>query len=220
MELKTKNKLLIAAIVVLLVLCAVEGFVLYRHSNRSFSSAVPHDIDSFSSTLRNNMQNNRKDTWELFDRFFNDDFFSNKQDPFREMERFQNRMHEMMEKEMPGAFDHSWDAWFGDRFLGGGGDLDMVTTEKENDYIITLRIPNLKDNHLNIQIDKSGISVDGEYTQAAEKKDAQGHVVSKEEIHRTLSRNFPLPPDADYLHAAVDNRGDEIVITLPKLMHG
>lgn len=51
----------------------------------------------------------------------------------------------------------------------------------------------------------------------AEKKDDQGNVMSKEEIRRSLSRNFPLSPDADYNHDKVEKKSDHIVITLGKL---
>ncbi len=220
MELKTKNNLLMGLVVLLLVVCAVEGFFIYRHGNEKFNVSNEMNFDSFSSQLRNQMQNNRKDNWELFDRFFDDNFFSSQKDPFHEMERLHKRMNEMMEKEMKGALDHSWESWFGDRFLGKSSDMEMQTTEKGNDYIIKLKIPNLKDNRFNIKIDKDGLSVDGDYTQTAEKKDSQGNVVSKEEVHRSLSRKFSLPPDADYERAKVDNQTDEIIITLPKLARG
>jgi hypothetical protein len=67
-----------------------------------------------------------------------------------------------------------------------------------------------------IIIDKDGISVYGDITQLAEKKDAHGHIISRQEIHSTLSRTFPMPGDADYQQATVDNKKDEIIITLPK----
>jgi len=220
MERKTKNNLFMGLLVLLVVVCAVQGFYIYQHGKGNSKPSTELDFDSFSSQLRNQMQNNRKDNWELFDRFFDDDFFSSQKDPFHEMERLHNRMNEIMEKEMKGALDHSWDSWFGDRFLGKSSDMEMQTTEKGNDYIIKLKIPNLKNNRFNIKIDKDGLSVDGDYTQTAEKKDNQGNMVSKEEVHRSLSRKFFLPPDADYEHAKVDNKPDEIVITLPKLARG
>jgi hypothetical protein len=106
------------------------GFFIYRHGKEKANVSKELDFDSFSSQLRNQMQNNRKDNWELFDRFFDDDFFSYQKDPFHKMERLHKRMNEMVEKEMKGTLDHFWDSWFGERFLGKSSDVEMQARKK------------------------------------------------------------------------------------------
>lgn len=212
-----QTKILSAAIILLVAACAVEGFVIYRQKTESPKTMVDRDIDSFTSHLNDWMHSSRSHDWKMFDRFFDDDFFSGNKDPFSEMERLRKQMDDMMEKDMKDPFNRSWDSWFGDRFLGGGSDIDMDLKDKDDAYVVTLNIPHLKDNRLNVTIDEDGISVEGDYTQTAEKKDAQGHVTSKREIRRSISRHFSIPPDADHAHAKIKNESDRIVITLPKL---
>ena len=114
-------------------------------------------------------------------------------------------------------FRDSWNSWFGDRFFGGSDDVEFDQKEKRDSYVITLSIPNLKKNRLDIKIERDGISISGEFSQVAEKKDADGNIISRKEVHRTISKHFPIPGDADYEKAEVKNEKDKIIITLPKV---
>jgi HSP20 family molecular chaperone IbpA len=122
----------------------------------------------------------------------------------------------MMSRQDGETFRHSWDSWFGNRFLGGSDDIEFQQQEKRDSYEITLRIPNLKENKLDVKIEKDGISVSGDFSQTAEKKGADGNIISKSEVHRSISKNYPIPPDANYEKASVENKEDKIIITLPK----
>jgi HSP20 family molecular chaperone IbpA len=184
---KTKTGLLVGAVIVLVAVSAAEGIFIYRHTAQPSNTIDENNFDSFSSQLEDLLKRDRHSTWDMFDRFFNDDFFSKNKAPFSEMEQLRKRMNDMMEKEMQGTFDHSWNTWFDDHFLSDNSGVKMQTTDKGNAYIIKLKIPNLKDNHLNIKIDEKGILVDGECTQLAEKKDDKGNVISKQEIHRSMA---------------------------------
>ena len=132
------------------------------------------------------------------------------------MERMQEQLNKMMGRQNKGIFNDSWNSWFGDRFFGGSDAVEFDQKEKGDFYIINLRIPNLKENKLDIKIEEDGISISGEFSQIAEKKDADGNIISKREVHRTISKKFPIPGDADHEKAEVKNKKDKIIITLPK----
>jgi HSP20 family molecular chaperone IbpA len=217
LETARKFKILIALIIMLVFICAAEGVIIGKNIGLFFRSGDYNDFGSFSSFLKNKFNKEQKNNWNIFDRFFDNEFFSQRTDPFGDMERFRRHLEEMMEKGVRGNFGNSWDSWFNSRFLEGDGDITIDTNEKKDSYVLTLKIPKLKENRLKINIDKDGILVSGEFTQIAEEKDSNGNVMSKHEMHRTISRKISIPPDADHERAQVENKGDKIIITLPKL---
>ena len=92
----------------------------------------------------------------------------------------------MMGRQNKGIFNDSCNSWFGDRFFGSSDAVEFDQKEKGDFYIITLRIPNLKENKLDIKIDEDGICISGEFSQMAEKKDSDGNIISKREVHRNI----------------------------------
>ena len=103
------------------------------------------------------------------------------------------------------SFNRSWDSWFESRFSGSPGQMDIETKEKENSYLVILKIPNLKDNKLDIKIDENGISVNGDLTQIIEQKDADGNIISRRESRQSIARKFPIPGDADHEKANIQH---------------
>ncbi len=216
MEQKRKFKIIISLVIILAVFCVVEGFVIYKQHRNNSETDINDTFETFSSSLLDKFKKERKERDDMLDRFFDDDFFSRQADPFSEMERMQKQLDKMMGRQNRGIFNDSWDSWFGDRFFGGSDDVEFDQKEKRNAYIITLRIPNLKENKLDIKIEEDGIGISGEFSQIAERKDSDGNVISKREVYRSISKNFPIPGDADHAKAEVKNKKDKIIITLPK----
>ena len=216
MEPKKKYKIVVLFVVFLVVVCLAEGFIIYKQYAKDSAKDSDNTFETFSSSLRDKFKKDQKERRDEFDRFFDDDFFSKQTDPFAEMERMQKQLDKMMGRQSRGIFNDSWDSWFGDRFFGGSDDVEFNQKENKDAYIITLRIPNLKKNKLDIKIEKDGISISGDFSQIAEKKDADGKIISKREVHRTISKKFPIPSDADHQKAEVKNKKDKIIITLPK----
>jgi HSP20 family molecular chaperone IbpA len=212
-----KHYVLFAVITVLAVVCLIQAVIIFLHEDRGRISGDFRNGESFSHFLTEKFHKERDDQWDLLDRFFSDDFFAKRNDPFAEMDEFHQRMNRMMKESLRPSFQDSWDSWFNNRFLGGTGDVEIRTEEKKDSYVITLEIPNLKDNKLNITINEDGISIEGELTQIAERKDARGNVVARQEVHRSISQRFPIPHDADHEGAEIDNDGDRIKISLPKV---
>jgi HSP20 family molecular chaperone IbpA len=213
-----RSYVLLTVIIVLAVVCLIQAVVIFRNAGRGLTSHDFENDESFSSALTEKFKKERDDQWGLLDRFFSDDFFRKRNDPFTEIDEFHQRMNRMMREGLGPSFENSWDAWFSNRFLGGGGDVEIHTEENADSYVITLEVPNLKDNKLNITINEDGISIEGELTQIAERKDAKGNVLSRQEVHRSISQQFPIPHDADHEGARIDNKGDAIEIILPKVV--
>jgi len=217
MEALKKIKTLKILLFVLIVFCAVQAWVIYKYLLKPSPNAdIFNNTKSFLSFLDEKFKKDKQENWSLYDRFFNDDFFSKQRNPFHEMERMQKQLEEMMGMSSEQNFSNFWQDWFDDRFGSSSTDIDINTNEKKNLYEITITIPNLKDNNLKINIDENNISVEGDFSQTVEKKDKNGNIISSHELRQSLSRKFPVPSDAETSTAKVENQKDQIIIKLPK----
>ncbi len=219
MEEKKKYRQLIVLIVVLILVCVVQGFFLLKDSDFSFFWWKEKDntVEALSQSLLDEYKNNQQDHWGRFDQFFDDDFFKHRSDPFQAMEDMQRRMREMMEKDFQKPFSNSWDSWFNNRFHKDSNDLTIQTEEEKENYVITINIPNLKENNLNVSIDESGVHIEAEVEQVVEKKDSGGNIISSSTVHRRLNQIYPIPHDAEYEKAKMEYEKDKVFITIPKL---
>ena len=217
METKTKSKIIGMAVIFLIVVCCVQGWIIYRNSHQlSLDPDIFQNEDHFSTFLDEQFQTDKNKKWNLFDRYFNDDFFSNRSDPFEEMARMHKQLDEMMSGHSGNVFSDTWDDWFDDRFFGGSSEIDINTKEEKDAYVITINIPNLKENKINIHLEKDGISIDGDFSQTIEKRDDDGNIINKHEIFKNISRTIPVPDGVDIDKAVVDRNGNNILIRLPK----
>ena len=204
-------------IIVLSLVCIAQAAVIWMYSAKSArGDGAFGDIDKFSTFLDRKLKNDRDESRDLFDRFFDDRFFSGKKDPFEEMEQLRQRLQNRMDENIRKRFDDSWKEWFNDRFPKDGDDVTIHMDESKDAYVYTLDIPNLKDNELNINIDQDGINIEGDFSQSVEQKDSHGNIVAKSEMRRTLSKNIALPEDADQTKAEIENKKDKIVIKIPR----
>ena len=115
-------------------MCVIQGFFLLKDTDFTFSwrKAKDTNFDTFSQSLLDEYKQDKKDHWDRFDQFFDDDFFRGRNDPFQEMEDMQNRMREMMENSFQGSFNDSWDGWFSSRFHNKSDNITVQTKEKED----------------------------------------------------------------------------------------
>jgi len=219
LEQKKKYRALAILVFILLLVCVIQGYLLIRDRNFTFSWGKEKDstFDTFSQSLLDEYRQDKEDYWDRLDQFFNDDFFRGRNDPFQEMEDMQRRMREMMENDFKDSFDDSWDGWFSRRFHKKDDDLTVQTKEGKDNVTITIGIPNLKENNLNVTIDTSGIHIEAEVEQVVEKKDSDGNIISSSKVHRKINQTFPLPPNTDYEKAHMEYEKDKVIITLPKL---
>jgi HSP20 family molecular chaperone IbpA len=203
-------------VILLGIACAVQGIVIYKQFKTDSNAHYLDSFEKFSSSIQDMFERNRKERDTLFDHFFDEDFFSTGKDPFKEMERLHKQLEEQMHKKHKGTFTDSWSSWFGERFLGGSDDIELDEEEKNDAYVFTLKIPNLKKNKIDIKISADGILITGEFSQIAERKNTEGNITAKKEIHKSISKNIPIPSNADHKRATVENKKDNIVITMPK----
>ncbi len=189
-----------------------DNFYLLKPEQSVFKNA-----DDFSSFFHKKFNAENKNQWDRFDSFFNDDFFQNQNDPFGAMDIFHRNIEEIMKKSLRPSFRQSWDSWFDDRFFHYDDKIHMQISETQDSYIIEFTMPaGLQDNELNVDITKENISIDGNFTKIIEKKDADGKIIARNESRESISQKFPIPENADFEKASIDQKEDRIIISLPK----
>jgi HSP20 family molecular chaperone IbpA len=218
LEEKKKYRTFAAIIFILILVCVIQGYFLLKDGHFAFSRGREKagNFDAFSQSLLDEYKQDKKDRWDRFDRFFDDDFFRGRSDPFQEMEDLQRRTREMMENGLQDSFSHSWDGWFSNRFHKKGDDITVQTTEGKDSVTVTISIPNLKENNLNVAIDTSGVHIEAEIEQVVEKKDSDGNVITSSKVHRKINQTLPLPPNTDYEKAHMEYEKENVIITFPK----
>jgi|GEM_PF-6715104 len=206
------------------IICLIQGYVIYdklyrENPTEQVSQWSGSDIDQFSSSLQERFKNRQSNDSNLFDRFFNRDFFSSQPDPFAEMDKLHEHMQSLMDNGFRSSFDNSWDNWFRQRFSfndKNNGGVYYEQEEGDKAYQITFHIPNLENNQLNVEVKENHITINGQFSQVREQKDDFGNVISRRQSHQSISKMIPTPYDADYEKAEIDHQKDKIVITLPK----
>ena len=219
MKEKKKQRTLTVLIFALLLVCFIQGFFLLKDTDFTFSWRKEKDtnFDRFSQSFLDEYRQDKEDYWNRFDQFFDDDFFRGRNDPFQEMEDMQRRMREMMENGFQGSFNDSWDGWFSRRFHKNSDDITIQTKDEKDRVIITISIPTLKENNLNVTIDTSGIHIEAELEQVVEKKDSDGNIISSSTVHRKIDQTLPIPNNTESERAHMEYTKEKVIITLPKL---
>jgi len=204
-------------VVFLSIVCLVQSAILLKlYFNRHPSNSFLDSFDTYSSHLNQRFNNQAKDNFDLFDRFFNDDFFSNHTDPFKEMDRLGKALEQRMGDSNSHRLKNYWDEWTGKRFFKSDHNITVETKEKKDAYIVTIKVPDLEKNSLNIDIGNNVISIDGAFHKKVERKDNNGQVIGSHEIKQTFSKQIPIPESANAEDADILTEKDLVVITLPK----
>ena len=210
MRVNTKYRIAVTVIAMLCIACVALGAALYQ--TQSTTGDKTDTVDEPAE---------RRQSFQLLDNFFNDDFFNNTEEPFQAMEKIHREMLNRMGKNLKGTFDNSWDAWFKDRFsdtglLPGDALLNERTEETKNAYIYHFTTPNLNGRKLNVQIDEQGITIQGDYIRQAGKTNDKDKVIARQELHSSIYERFPIPEGVDLDKAKIDNKDNEITVRLPK----
>jgi len=199
------------------IVCFVQGVILVTlFFNRQPSNSYFDSFDTYSSHLNQKLKNQTKDNFELFDRFFNDDFFSSNTDPFKEMARLSRELEQRMGGNNRNRLKNYWDEWTGRRFTKSDTHIAVETKEQKDAFIVTIKVPNLEANSLNIDISNNGISIDGTFYKKVERKDNKNQVIGTHEIKQTFSRQIPIPANTKAEDAEILTEKDRVIITLPK----
>ena len=234
MRVNTKYRIAVTVIAMLCIACVALGAALYQTQSttgdktdtvdepaREGQATGEKNFDAFFHNLDQQFQAERRQSFQLLDNFFNDDFFNNTEEPFQAMEKIHREMLNRMGKNLKGTFDNSWDAWFKDRFsdtglLPGDALLNERTEETKNAYIYHFTTPNLNGRKLNVQIDEQGITIQGDYIRQAGKTNDKDKVIARQELHSSIYERFPIPEGVDLDKAKIDNKDNEITVRLPK----
>ncbi len=210
--------IVVAMAAVLAVVCLIQAVIIAqaRSDAATQMDASGGDLDSLSSHLFDKFSKDLKERDDLFDGFFDDGFFSRRDDPFAEMKRMRERLEERMSGDLDAAFNQSWEGWFGNRFFAGSTGIKVEQEDGSEKYVITVRIPDGQENRLNVEVDANGVTIAGKLSQVAEHKDSEGNVVARNEVSRSISEHLPLPIGADHTRARIDTSDDTIVVTIPK----
>jgi len=199
------------------IVCLVQSTILVTlFFNRQPSNSFLDNFDRYSSHLNRKFKNQTKDNFELFDRFFNDDFFLSNTDPFNEMDRLSRELEQRMEGNNRNRLKNYWDEWTGKRFSKSDTNIAVETKEEKDAFIVTIKVPNLEANSLNIDISNGGISIDGTFHKKVERKDNKDQVIGTHEIKQTFSRQIPIPDNTKAEDAEILTEKDRVIITLPK----
>ena len=234
MELNRKYKIAQTAIVVLCVTCAALSLVVFRNRTGDYSQpaqpavadkpaepaqpaqpAQPPNFDSFFKSFNHQLEEQHHSSSAMLDKFFDDDFFNQNQEPFKEMEKLRREMMARMEQSMKGSFDTSWNTWFDDRFTGGGS-LDRQMEETPDAYVYHFNFPDLKDRKMNVKVGEDGITISGDFVSKKEDTGAGSKAETQVERRESSYLHFPIPDNADSQKAAVTQKDGEITVRVPK----
>lgn len=213
------------ALTVLIFVCLTQGYIIYNKmygSASNYSDGYDRDkVDELSSSWLDKFQRNPSQEAELFGHFFDQGFFSLQNNPFQEMKKLRQQMLDSIEKQHQSIFQNTWQNMFDDRppmqnDLLSNQEMHFDTVEESDRYVVTIRIPDLSNNRLKIDVNENGISVNGQFSQIQEQNDSFANSIVRSEKHRSISRKIPLPINADHASAIIENKKDKIIIILPK----
>ncbi len=184
----------------------VESFFSRRNRNKA-----PFDL---LDKLKEKLNKDNSSTRDVFEKFFDDNFFARSNDPFKEIEEWRKKLHKNFGQDNWAFFDQSWGNWYNDKF--DASDIHISTEEKADKIVMRFKISGLENNTLNIDIDNKRIRLECDIKEEREEKDADGSVLYRSSSRRHISKVLPVPGDADSEGATIENRGDEIILTFPK----
>lgn len=194
---------------VLLAVCVDGGFALANPDQQQSKPA--------RETLSDFMDRVQKDVGILksdFDGFFNDEFFKNTPDPFKEIESIHNKMRSMMLNHTMNSFDDSWNSWYNGRF--SGAEMSVQTEDNKDSVVMRIKVNGLQKNNLDINIDKDRVKIECDVKDTREEQDAKGNKISSYLSEQHIVRLLSLPQGVDSSKAVTKQGKDEIVITFPK----
>ncbi len=134
---------------------------------------------------------------------FDQDFFRQSRDPFKEMDRIQQEMDQFLGQD---NFSSNFDEWFGQRF----GDLPVSSIDMdEDDQFIYYRIDTdgLEVKSADVDVDEETVSISVELRS----KTPESETVS------SLNQRFPVPVGVDPNSVRLDIEGREIIVRFTKV---
>ena len=216
------KKIYIGIISLLLIIIIGQALFLYKNDKSIDSNSdideifqKPRNSHSLLNKLKEKFKKDNKSTKDIFDNFFDDNFFNTHKDPFHSIDEMRESLFNNFEEDEWNFFGRNWDDWYEQRF--GESDIQASTKEKDDKVIMKINVPGLKDNTLNVDMNEKNISIDCEIKEIKEKKDSHGNVVYKLSSHQQFSKILPTPENVDISKSEIKTNKDEIIITFKKL---
>lgn len=151
----------------------------------------------------------------FMDDFFDDRFFARSRDPFKEMDRMQQRMEEEFDalrertqpNAKPGWFGERFEHWFSDRF--GSREAGAITMREDDQYIYyDVALGEQIAGDVSVKVEGNTLTIAAQ----TESRDAGSGDGTHFESHAMASfqQRFPLPANADPQSVNVE-QGDGVV---------
>jgi HSP20 family molecular chaperone IbpA len=204
--------------VIALLLFACLGQAYYIHLKKSADPAVssgtdwPSRTDKLQQDVRKKLQKREALPPELFDDFFNDEFFGRRFNPFEEMERMHRQMAEMFQETEKQQFNNSWGKWFSERI--GMDDFKTNIFRTDKNVILTMTIPGVDSKTADININNDRIRISFSAKNVQDKKEGGG--VMHSESSQSYIKIMPIPDDAIPGTAKIEIKNNQVTITFDK----
>lgn len=158
----------------------------------------------------------------------NADPFWGAQDPFAEMQRMQDEMHQRMQQLMSGFGTGNFGSSLFDMdpFQSGGGfgssmgfgaEPEFGFTETVDSYQVSIAIPDNSQVEISTEVNGRDLTIEGKVT-VEQQSHANGGGFSSMQT-RQFARTLTLPSDVDPLGISNETANGQVVITLPKLQN-
>ncbi len=218
---KIKKGYLIAIAVLSLVVIIQASLLLNPKLGVSDNDAenktgAPNDTIQLMEQLREDFQNNSKKRDDIFDNFFNDNFFSQEDNPFKRLQEMQERLSKSFRGNNSNPFAPGWNSWYGNKFETD--DMEITTRDKKDKIVMTFKIPGLKNNTMNLDINEKRIKLGCDIEEQIEEKDQDGNTLYQSKSHRHMSKILPVPDNVYTDNPKVETKDDELIITFQKII--
>jgi HSP20 family molecular chaperone IbpA len=147
-------------------------------------------------------------------------------DPFADMQRMQQEMHQRMQQMLQG-FGMNTPLFDMDPFQGGSGfsssmgfgvQPDFEFSEAQDEYIVTVKIPQGSNVEINTEVKDDELTIQGKVSVQQNDQNNSGAFSSVQT--QQFARTLTLPGDVDVLGITNETVGDEVRIKLPKQKGG
>lgn len=184
-------------------------------ASRPFPDQDP--LSDEMDTFVKKFQANPDDHQNLFDDFFDDDFFQRFNNPFQEMDSFRKKMKDyfghLTIPSIQDDFQNHFESWFNSRF-GENNTADIQIKEDDNHIYYTLQVDHLNDQNVKVDIKDKHVIISAqiEQEQRLEKNgmNRQGRYTSR------YFRSFPAPDNITPDKTEVAVKGDQVSIRFEK----
>lgn len=214
------NKVLWCVIAMLAATCVGEAYYIHTKNKNDKPASLQDplaDQDKWIAEARKNLFKGYPIPFRQFDDLFNDDFFGRKFDPFAEIENFHKRFNPLFNDEEKPMFGRSWNNWFQNRM--GIADIRPETTTTDKEVILSLKIPGLAGESLNINVNDDRIRIAYDAKSVQDKKDEKGSSYFKSESMRHFEKIMPIPEGADPKKNRIVHEGNTVKIIFEKRQH-